>query len=238
MTISIGIITRGKYGHRLIDNIKDIFPTVTTAALPQHLPVFIEDPAAFLSLSSSSSSSSFSSAINPAVFESDLVITYSLHPDLTPEIVRQCGKHGAKAVIIPGGRARAGLDAQKVGAEYGIEVVIEEICCALNTGNNAIINEFASHFGRPEFEVRIDKGKISSARVLRSSPCGATNFIAQNLVGIDIADAPARAGLLSSQYPCRAIRGTKTGIHSSGILHAEAVRAAIEKEMRNAESTK
>jgi len=159
------------------------------------------------------------------------VITYSLHPDITPEIVRQCGKHGAKAVIIPGGRARAGLDAQKVGAEYGIEVVIEEICCALATGDNAIINEFASRFGRPEFEVRIDNGKITSARVLRSSPCGATNFIAQNLVGLDITDAPAKAGLLSSQYPCRAVRGTTTGIHSSATLHAEAVRDAIEKEM-------
>ena len=230
--ISIGIITRGKYGHRLIDNIKDIFPTVVTTALPEHLPVFIEDPAAFLASPSSGP------AIDPAVFGCDLVITYSLHPDITPEIVRQCGKHGAKAVIIPGGRARAGFDAQKVGAEYGIEVVVEEICCALDTGDNAIINEFASRFGRPEFEVIIDNGKITSARVLRSSPCGATNFIAENLVGFDIADAPARAGLLSSQYPCRAVRGTKTGIHSSGMLHADAVRDAIEKEMAKTEKTK
>ena len=232
--ISIGIITRGKYGHRLIDNIKDIFPTVTTAALPEHLPDFIEDPNAFLSTLLSSPTA----ALNPAVFGCDLVITYSLHPDITPEIVRQCGKHGAKAVIIPGGRARAGFDAQKVGAEYGVEVVIEEICCALTTGDNATINEFASRFGRPEFEVRIDNGKITSARVLRSSPCGATNFIAENLVGVDIADAPAKAGLLSSQYPCRAVRGTKTGIHSSGMLHADAVREAIEKEMAKMETAK
>lgn len=228
--ISVGVVTRGKYGHRLIDNIKDIFPTVVTTALPEHLPVFIENPAAFLSSSALD--------IDSAVFGCDLVITYSLHPDITPEIVRQCGKHGAKAVIIPGGRARAGLDAQNTGAEYGIEVVIEEICCALGTGDNAIINEFASRFGRPEFEVRIDNGKITSARVVRSSPCGATNFIAENLVGLDIADAPAKAGLLSSQYPCRAVRGTKTGIHSSATLHAEAVRDAIEKEMVKTEKTK
>ena len=232
--ISIGIITRGKYGHRLIDNIKDIFPTVITTALPEHLPDFIEDPTVFLSTLLSSPTA----ALNPAVFGCDLVITYSLHPDITPEIVRQCGKHGAKAIIIPGGRARAGFDAQKVGAEYGIEVVIEEICCALTTGDNAIINEFASRFGRPEFEVRIDNGKITSAKVVRSSPCGATNFIAENLVGIAIADAPAKAGLLSSQYPCRAVRGTKTGIHSSGMLHADAVRDAIEKEMGKAGMTK
>jgi len=90
----IGIITRGKYGHRLIYNIKGICPTVTTAALP----VFIEDPAAFLPSSTPN--------IDPAVFGCDLVITYSLHPDITPEIVRQCDKRDAK-VIIPGGRACA-----------------------------------------------------------------------------------------------------------------------------------
>jgi len=227
--ITVGIVTRSKYGHRLIDNIKDIFPTTITA-VPEHLPVFIEDPAAFLSSSIPD--------IDLAVFGCDLVITYSLHPDITPEIVRQCGIHGAKAVIIPGGRARAGFDAQKVGVEYGIEVVIEEICCTLDTGGNAIINEFASHFGRPEFEVRIDNGKITSAQVLRSSPCGVTNFIAANLIGLDIADAPAKAGLLLAHYPCRAARTTETGMGLSGMLHAEAVRDAIENEMAKAEMTK
>ncbi|MCK5660531.1 MAG: hypothetical protein KAH86_04165, partial [Methanosarcinales archaeon] len=76
--ISIGIITRGKYGHRLIDNIKDIFPTVVTTALPEHLPDFIEDPTAFLSTLLSSPSPSSTSpppipALNPAVFGCDLV---------------------------------------------------------------------------------------------------------------------------------------------------------------------
>lgn len=220
--INVGVITRGKYGHRLIDNIKDIFPPITTD-IPEHLPVFIEDPAAFLSTSIPD--------IDPAVFVCDLVITYSLHPDITPEIVRQCGIHGAKAVIIPGGLARAGFDAQKVGAEYGIEVVIEEICCTLDTGDNAIINEFASHFGLPEFEVRIDNGKIISAQVLRSAPCGSTNFISENLTGLDIADAPAKAGLLLAHYPCRAARTSETGMGLSGMLHAEAVRDAIENEV-------
>lgn len=227
--INVGVVTRGKYGHRLIDNIKDIFPPITTD-IPEYLPVFIEDPASYLSSSIPD--------IETAVFGCDLVITYSLHPDITPEIVRQCGIHGAKAVIIPGGLARAGFDAQKVGAECGIEVVIEDICCTLDTDDNAIINEFASRFGRPEFEVGIDNGKITSAQVLRSAPCGSTNFIAANLTGLDIADAPAKAGLLLAHYPCRAARTSETGMGLSGMLHAEAVRDAIENEMANAEMIK
>ena len=40
----IGVITRGKYGHRLIDTVKEHSDfSVVTTDLPELLPVFIEE---------------------------------------------------------------------------------------------------------------------------------------------------------------------------------------------------
>jgi len=38
-----------------------------------------------------------------------------------------------------------------------------------------------------------------------------------------IEEAPAYAGLLVQQYPCRAVRGTAGGIHKAAQLHKKAV---------------
>ena len=48
MTV-IGVITRGKYGHRLIETIKEHSDfSIVTADLPEFVPVFIEEPDEFL----------------------------------------------------------------------------------------------------------------------------------------------------------------------------------------------
>jgi hypothetical protein len=65
--------------------------------------------------------------------------------------------------------------------------------------------------------------------VLRGAPCGSTWHIAKGLVGAGIKDAPAKAGLLVQQYPCRAVRGVKGGIHKAGELHKKAVEMAQEE---------
>jgi hypothetical protein len=51
--------------------------------------------------------------------------------------------------------------------------------------------------------------------------------MAKELIGTKIEDAPARAGLLIQQYPCRAVRGTLGGIHQSAEIHKDAVEKAL-----------
>ncbi|MCD4816349.1 MAG: DUF166 domain-containing protein, partial [Methanosarcinales archaeon] len=62
------------------------------------LPDFIDEPAPFVD----------NLDLDPDVLSSDLLINYSLNPDITPEIVKRAAIAGARAVIIPGGRAMAG----------------------------------------------------------------------------------------------------------------------------------
>jgi hypothetical protein len=216
--ISIGVITRGKYGLRLIENIrKHSGFKVSSLELPETLPDFIEDPSGFVN------------GFDKSFFSNDLIITYIMHPDITPEIIRLAGQEGAKAVIIAGGLARAGGkdELSDISKKYGIHIEINEICCDIGSSGNNVVKEFISIFGRPQIKVTTKDGLISNIVVIRGAPCGSTWHMAKNLIGSKIHDAPAKGGLLVQQYPCRAIRGTRSGIHKAAKLHKEAVEKAL-----------
>jgi len=216
----VGVVKRGKYGERLLDTIKKHTDfQVVSAEVPAVLPDFIEDPEDFLR----------GLNLNPGIFESDMLILYTFHPDLTPEIVRLAGKMGVKAAIIPGGIARAGSigELERIAEEYGIHIEVDEICCTLEECGVPAVDEFARKLGRPSLQVETDAGKISSVKVLRGSPCGATWHCAEALKGKRIDEAPSLAGLFCQQYPCRAVRGTPGGIHTSGDLHKDAMERAL-----------
>lgn len=216
----VGVVKRGKYGERLIQVIKEKTDfQVVSAEVPQDLPGFIEDPEEFVK----------GLNLDPKVFEADLLILYTFHPDLTPEIVKMAGEHGTKAVIIPGGIGRAGSigELERIAEKYNIHIEVDEICCTLNQCGVPAVDEFAQRLGRPEFEVEVKDSRISSINVLRGSPCGSTWHAAQGLIGKTVDEAPALAGLLCQQYPCRAVRGTPGGIHTSGDLHKDAMERAL-----------
>jgi hypothetical protein len=216
----VGVIKRGKYGERLIQVIKERTDfQVFFAEVPQYLPDFIEDPEEFVR----------SLNLGPEVFDVDLLILYTFHPDLTPEIVKVAGERGVKAAIIPGGIARAGSidELKRIAERYNIHIEVDEICCTLEECGVEAIDKFAERLGRPELEVEVLDGRISSVKVIRSSPCGSTWHAAQGLIGKTVDEAPALAGLLCQQYPCRAVRGTPGGIHTSGDLHKDAVERAL-----------
>jgi hypothetical protein len=220
--ISIGVITRGKYGKRLLDTITDQTEfTVLSAPIPPTLPDLIDDPAPFVD----------NLDLAPAVLSSDLLITYSLNPDITPEITRRAARSGAKAVIIPGGWAKAGdpEEFDEISQTYGTRILVEDICCEIGEDTNPTINEFASVLGRPQLEVQVDDGRVSKVKVIRGAPCGSTWWMAKHLKGVPVSEAPARGGLLIQQYPCRAVRGTGGGIHRSAQLHKQELEEAITK---------
>ena len=220
--ISIGVITRGKYGRRLVEAIKKNSDfRVSSIEIPESLPDFIESPGDFIETLD----------LDKSIFSNDLVIAYTLHPDLTPEIVRLAGKNNASAVIIAGGEAKAGgrHELLDLSRKYNIHLEVHEICCDLEKCGNNIVDEFASCFGKPMLKITSKAGLITKADVIRGAPCGSTWHMADALVGISVKDAPAKAGLLVQQYPCRALRGTKGGIHKAGELHKKAVQEALEE---------
>lgn len=221
--ISIGVITRGKYGIRLIENIKGNSNfKVASTEVPTQLPDFIEAPEDFMAALN----------LDKNTFACDLVIAYTLHPDLTPEIVRLAGESGAGAVIIAGGIARAG-DRDlllKLSEKYNMHIEVHEICCSIEKCGNNVIDEFTSCFGKPELKITTKAGIVSKVEVIRGSPCGSTLHMAKALIGTSIKDAPAKAGLLVQQYPCRALRGIRGGIHKAAKLHKKALENALEED--------
>jgi hypothetical protein len=218
--MQVGVVKRGKYGERLVETIKQRtdFDVVQTE-VPEHLPDFIEDPMEFLR----------DLLLDLRVFQSELLILYTFHPDLTPAIVRLAGEQGVKAVIIPGGFSRAGSigELESLARDYEMHIEVDEICCTLERCGVPAVDQFAEILGRPELEVETKDGRITSVKVIRGSPCGGTWHVAAGLVGKTVAEAPALAGLLCQQYPCRAVRGTPGGIHTSADLHKHAAEAAL-----------
>jgi hypothetical protein len=214
---TIGVITRGKYGKRLIETLlaRTCFDVVHTS-VPEQLPGFIDEPEEFLE----------ELALEDTVFGSDIVITYSLHPDLTAAIAQKAGKNGVRALIVPGGAAKAPFrELEQISRRYGIYIEVEDICCTLS--DDPAICEFSSKLSRPVLEIETENEKVSGVKVIRGAPCGSTWQMAKELIGTKIEDAPARAGLLIQQYPCRAVRGTLGGIHQSAEIHKDAVEKAL-----------
>ncbi|AFV23508.1 hypothetical protein Mpsy_1300 [Methanolobus psychrophilus R15] len=219
---TIGVITRGKYGRRLIETLlaKTALDVIHTS-VPEQLPGFIDEPEGFLS----------DLALDDAVFRSDIVITYSLHPDLTAAIAQKAGKDGARALIVPGGASKAPVkELEHISEKYGMYIEVEDICCTLS--DNPAIYDFSSKLASPILDIETDNGKVSHVRVIRGAPCGSTWQMAKELIGTKIEDAPARAGLLIQQYPCRAVRGTLGGIHQSAEMHKNAVEKALDQNKR------
>lgn len=219
MTV-IGVITRGKYGHRLIETVREHSDfSIVTADLPEFVPVFIEEPDEFLETLN----------FNKHVFSAEIIITYSLHPDLTSAIAKLAAEAGVRSLIVPGGPSRASVpELKKISEVSGMDIEVDEICCSLEP--NAFNRPFTELFGSPILKVKTKDGKITDVKVIKGAPCGSTWYMAKEIVGLEIKDAPPKAGLLIQHYPCRATRGDIGGIHESGELHKQAFIEALENE--------
>ncbi len=212
-TISVTVVTRGKYGKRAIRTIQEKTGfEVTEVTIPADLPDFIEDTAPYTR--------------GPAqALASDLVIIFALHPDLTPAFAECAAESGAGAIIVSGSDT---AELRKIASTYQIPIHADEICCSLVPCNDRVIDEFTSVLGMPVFRISVEGGLVSDVDVIRGSLCGASWWVASQLPGTPVADAPAKAGLLAGQYPCRAVRGTRGGIHRSSEIHKKAVEAALD----------
>jgi hypothetical protein len=129
----------------------------------------------------------------------DILITYVLHPDLTLELVERL--HDKVGWIIAGAWRGEGFKNQL--ERFG-NVTCPENMCDLEENGNPIFDEFASKFGKPVVEIEFKDGKVTDVQVLRTSPCGSTFFVADEMIGKDVEGLPVLAGLRIQHYPCRA----------------------------------
>ena len=229
--IRILLFQRGMYGERVVETIKKYGKKLQISKIfkiPKDLPDIIEEPETYIS---------------EEIFKDiDLIISYSLHADLSQYIVEQAKNNGIKAVIMPGeDPSFSQLGARRQLFEIaGNEVTVfgPEVTCALKpVEDNEIIKIFCSELGHPKFKVETKEGKISKVDVIRGAPCGATWYVAKEIIGESIKEAPRKAALLT-QYYCRASRGYdiiggEGKIHKAGKITMKAFEKAIENILAN-----
>lgn len=189
--LNIVIISDGPYGERACETIQSHFKT-TLIKLKHPKSTFIDN----LDL--------IEEEVNQ-IQESDILITYTTHPDVTLELVDNFASK-VKWIIVA---AWNGEGFKKHLEQYD-NVLCPHIMCELEKIGDPVLDEFTSKIGVPEIELSIEKNRIKDIKVLRTSPCGSTYFVADFLKEKyknqppDLQELPREAGLKLQNYPCRA----------------------------------
>lgn len=189
--------TGGRYFERVFAHLSAVSPgNVTTYAVPRGLPPVLDEAAEFL----------------PAELGAgDLILAINIHPELLLEIPAQVGGGSVRALIAPvedPNWVKPGLRRQVSEAcvREEIECAFPKPFCSLEPTTPAI-TEFCEEFGvgAPAFDITVIGGKVAAVEVRRGSPCGLTDFVAENLVGLPADDSLVeRASRLHHSHPCLA----------------------------------
>lgn len=233
----LALIT-GDYGQRHVENLEKHAPaewTILTWATPKALPPVLDYPEDYLPDSL------------PAA---DLILSLAEVPgaaEMIPDIAKMTGAQAVIAPIdsqawLPFGLAR---QLREWLARIDVACVTPMPFCSLTeTHVNAqrlqaaydhpLICAFARHFGRPAFEVEVDRpgGQITGVEVRCDACCGCARFVAEKLVGTPVAEALEKGGLHHHHYPCQASMGIDpqygdTLMHVSGNIMKDALREAL-----------
>ncbi|MEA3255536.1 MAG: DUF166 family protein [Candidatus Altiarchaeota archaeon] len=137
-----------------------------------------------------------SGLIPDSVFKADVVLDYSGHPDI-PYALES---------------ARRVITFSKCSLPNTVSV---DCLCSV---------DITEEFGIPVFKISVENGRINEIEVIKSSPCGASYYLAEKLVGMSVEEAVSKSGLLT-QFTCKGNGGPEGSIHKAAEIH----RAAIEK---------
>jgi len=242
-------VTTGLYGERIAKHVHEHAPKkwrVQEWRAPLRYPLVIDEPRDFLP-----------AHLDPA----DLVLALGEHPgvaELLPDLCKLTGAHALIAPIDNNACLPKGLANQLKNwlSEIGVTSVFPKPFCSLTETSyslrkqrveydNALIAEFARHFGMPRFSVSVEMGveardrKIQSITVERASPCGCSEFVANGLAQVPMNDAEFGAGMLHHHYPCLAAMGidpdySDTLMHVSGNLTVDAIVNAVKPHRQTA----
>ena len=213
--LKIAVVTDGPYGDRTFDTVCNEFES-DFIELEQPESMFMEDV-------------EIAQETIERLKSTDIIISYILHPDLLLELVEQL--HDYVGWIIVGAWKGEGFKNQI--EEYD-NVICPENMCDLEESGDEVFNEFVSKFGKPIVEIELEGNKVSKVHVLRSSPCGSTFFVADEMVGEDVNNLPIKAGLKVQHYPCRAPKmrlfADECKKELAANFHKDAFEDAIERD--------
>ncbi len=138
--------------------------------------------------------------------ETDIVITYTQHPDNTYEICRVARKLNPNTALIVA--AWKGKGQKKELKRF--DAICPDIMCEIDENNlndylskYPKLKEFLSEFGRPSIKIYIENNKVKDVKVLRSSVCGSTIFMADNMKGMNVDENIGKRGaMIIQRYPC------------------------------------
>lgn len=178
--------------------------------------------------------------INPSLIEKlskfDLIITYIKQADMTLEIIEQL--HEKVSLIIVGIWRGEGFKNQLLKYK---NVSVPDAMCELEGNNeNTIFKKFTEKFGKPDIKINCEGERIADIDVIRGSPCGATDFMAKNMIGKeanDIEGTAKQAGLRIQHYPCkghklRLFADEESRKQVASQLHHDAVKKALGKNKK------
>jgi len=219
----IRAVVQGEYGQRIVDNIGQYGPQgwqVSVWEAPRALPLILDNPEEFLPQ-------------NPS--QADLILSLVENRSASELIPDLALLTGARAVIAPVDN-RAWLPRGMMRqmehrlAAVSISSAFPTPFCSLEVepGQHPLIQEFATHFGRPRLDIEVASGQIVRVELLRQAPCGSTRFVARRLVGVPMEEAEEQAGLAHHHYPCLASMAMDdefedTLMHRSGLMTKLAV---------------
>jgi hypothetical protein len=230
------VLFQGQHGQRILDNIRHFAPkawTVEAWCVPSALPPGVDGLLPFLPVDL------------PAV---DLVLSLGESASAAQLLPNTVERTGARAVIAPVDNLAwlpDGLVRQlRVRLrELGVTAVFPKPFCSLterscNLRQQAVsfddpwIGEFARYFGRPVFRIECDDQWIIEVDVERDAACGCARAVADQLVGVDVQEAVAQAGLFHHRYPCLATMLVDPSLGESLIQAAgDFMRRAVEVEI-------
>jgi len=216
--IKVAIVRdESSYGERTYKTIKQTFETVLIN-IESPSGVFVDDI-------------KLDKKIVDKLSKFDIIITYIKQADMTLEIVETL--HKKVSWIIIGIWKGEGFKKQLLKYE---NVSVPDVLCELEKNDNQAYNEFVSKFGKPKIKINCQNEKIADIEVLRSSPCGATNFIANDLIGKNVEGSANLAGLRVQHYPCKGHRlrlflsEEESHNQIASKLHHDAVENALKKK--------
>jgi len=217
----------GRYAERVASHLAGLSPgNVDVYQVPESLPPVLDDAGEYLP---------------GELGAGHVIIAINLHPELLLEIPEMVSGGTVRAMIAPieaPNWIKPGLQRQvtQACARNDMESAFPKPFCALEPRTPAI-SEFCEEFGvgLPAFKFTLEGGAVAEVEVLRGSPCGLTDFVAAQLVGLPADDALAeKAGQLHHSYPCLASMAIDpdtgdTIMHASLYLIRDRVAQALEE---------
>ena len=216
------ILTSGKYGSRIINNIAKRGLASNIVGLyefPDDLPEFIDE---------------FEDYVPENLPECDLILSIGLFGDINMIIPIIASKTNCQSIIIPihdPKQIPIGLQQEIMDGLCEARVVFPKPFCSLKPVGDEYVDKFAKSFGKPHLKIEFD-ARIKKVEVIRGAPCGSTWFIAEKLVGVPVDEAEFVTGDKFHNFPCLASMNTDpvigdTIMHLAGYKSKEAVKNGL-----------